>query len=144
MALAVDGQAERIFEAYWDWLLAHSDEYQDEGGDLYSLSEVLAVLGDPSAPSVYEQAFERERQSRIDVDGGTSDRLDIRRIVINAWLGQVDEAVADLEILIRTPALINLYVLRQCLDYWPLRDHPRFQAILEDPANSQPLDLDTL
>jgi TolB-like protein/Tfp pilus assembly protein PilF len=58
-----------------------------------------------------------------------------------AWCGEKDRALAEFERLLHVPFGTNIYRDR---GYWigawqPLRDDPRFQALLADPKNNGPL-----
>jgi len=56
-----------------------------------------------------------------------------------AWIGEKDAALSELERLIKLPATVHVFMLRRYADWQPLRDEPRFQALLNDPANLEPL-----
>ena len=64
---------------------------------------------------------------------------DVDRAIALGWLGRKDEAVAELDRLIKEPTNLNVHLMRHCLDFWPLRDHPGCQAILDHPANNRQL-----
>ena len=50
--------------------------------------------------------------------------IDVDRAIALAWLGRKDEAVAELDRLIKEPSNLSVHLLRHCLDFWPLRDLP--------------------
>ena len=58
-----------------------------------------------------------------------------------AWCGETDRALAEFERLLQRPWGTNIYRERGCwFGSWkPLRDDPRFEALLNDPKNNQPL-----
>ncbi|MEY2880708.1 MAG: hypothetical protein RLZZ15_3088 [Verrucomicrobiota bacterium] len=72
---------------------------------------------------------------------------------IYAWAGEKDLALRDLTRLLREPgahlirfdggdelrARINVHELRSCLEFSPLQGDPRFEALLNDPKNNEPL-----
>jgi TolB-like protein/Tfp pilus assembly protein PilF len=54
-----------------------------------------------------------------------------------AWLGEKDRALAELERLLHVPWGATLYPTRAA--WRPLRDDPRFKALVSDPRNNDPL-----
>jgi hypothetical protein len=54
-----------------------------------------------------------------------------------AWIGEKDRALAEFERLLRVPWGLNIYTSR--LWWRPLRDDPRFKALVSDPKNNEPL-----
>ena len=72
---------------------------------------------------------------------------------IYAWAGDMDRALRDLTRLLHEPgahlvrfdgadeyrARINVHELRTCLEFFPLRGDLRFEALLNDPKNNEPL-----
>ncbi len=56
-----------------------------------------------------------------------------------AWCGEKDRALAELARLLRTPFGENIHGARLSLGWFPLRGDPRFQALVNDPKNNQPL-----
>ena len=54
-----------------------------------------------------------------------------------AWLGEKDRALAELERLLHVPFGANVYAAR--VSFRPLRDDPRFKALVSDPKNNEPL-----
>ena len=104
--------------------------------------QVQAVLGESEdALNSFDEASVYVDEEIDAVDGV---HLSIDRAIALAWLGHKDEAVAEFARLIKIPSRLNVHFMRHCLDFWPLRDHPGFLAILDDPVNHQPLDLDKL
>ena len=56
---------------------------------------------------------------------------------VHAWTGDKDKAIEELRHLVRLPyGGVNVYELRAGLAFAPLKDDPRFQALLADPANN--------
>lgn len=145
IALQVSGrrtEAEISLAAYRDRLLQKSVGNDEDDLTLGMLGLVQAVLGDADASMrSFEGATALTNEEMDAFDGVT---LSINKAIALAWLGRKDEAVVELERLIKIPSLLNVHLMRHCLDFYPLRDHAGFQAILDDPANHQPLDLDTL
>jgi len=58
---------------------------------------------------------------------------------ILAWTGDKDGALAELARLLRTPRGANVYATRVAVGWLPLRGDPRFEALLADPKNNEPL-----
>jgi len=54
-----------------------------------------------------------------------------------AWIGEKDRAMAEIGRLLRVPWGLNIYTSR--VAWRPLRDDPRFKALMEDPKNNAPL-----
>ena len=66
---------------------------------------------------------------------------------VYAWSGDKDRAIAEITRLLRIPtngaasfdSMINIHALRVSPQFFPLRDDPRFEALLKDPKNNEPL-----
>ena len=56
-----------------------------------------------------------------------------------AWLGDKEAALAELARLLRTPYGENIYAARYGLTWFPLRGDPRFEKLVNDPANNAPI-----
>ncbi len=56
-----------------------------------------------------------------------------------ARLGEKDQALAELARLLRTPWGENIHMAKAGATWFPLRDDPRFQALVNDPKNNAPL-----
>lgn len=72
-------------------------------------------------------------------------RVDVAHVY--AWTGDAESALREYEWLLRTPILsprgngflINVHAMRRHQAFAPLRDDPRFKALLDDPKNNAPL-----
>ncbi len=73
------------------------------------------------------------------VDAVTGPDLSAFRAQILAWAGEKEEALAELARLLRTPYGQNVFMARQDFLWQPLRADPRFEALLDDPRNNEPL-----
>ena len=64
---------------------------------------------------------------------------------VYAWNGDKDRAIAEITRLLRIPtsgdgvSAINIHALRVTPQFFPLRGDPRFEALLKDPKNHEPL-----
>jgi tetratricopeptide (TPR) repeat protein len=68
-------------------------------------------------------------------DAFRGNNLAAERAIILGWMGKKDEAVAELTRLAKKPGwLINYHAFKNSLSFLPLRDHPGFQKLREDPA----------
>jgi hypothetical protein len=120
-----------------DRALAQPNFRISQSAVLGRLGMVHALLGDQDASmAVFDQL--RKSAAENSQDANWMD-IEVDRAVALAWLGRKDEAVAELDRLIKEPTMLNVHLMRECLDFWPLRDHPGFQAILNDPANNRQL-----
>jgi TolB-like protein/cytochrome c-type biogenesis protein CcmH/NrfG len=54
-----------------------------------------------------------------------------------AWIGEKDRALAEIERLVHVPWGLNIYAIRGA--FRPLRDDPRFKALVSDPRNNDPI-----
>jgi tetratricopeptide (TPR) repeat protein len=54
-----------------------------------------------------------------------------------AWAGEKARALAEVERLLQVPWGLNVYVCRA--SFLPLRDDPRFKALMADPKNNAPM-----
>ena len=74
-----------------------------------------------------------------DADAVYGSNIAIERAAILSWIGDKNEAIKELIRLSQKPSNLNVHILKSSLDFYPLRDHPGFQALLEDPALKAPL-----
>jgi len=56
-----------------------------------------------------------------------------------AWAGEKDRAIAELARLLRVPYGANVHNELHDPGWLPVRDDPRFKALLDDPKNNEPL-----
>ena len=79
----------------------------------------------------------------VSQDAFQGSRTAAERAIVMAWIGKKDEAVRELTRLSKIPNYYtNYYQLKHSLDFYPLRDHPGFQELLNDPALKEPIPID--
>lgn len=63
-----------------------------------------------------------------------------RLAIVYAWTGEKELAIDEAARLLRTPyATMTVHMMRHDPWWFPLRGHPRFEALLADPKNNAPL-----
>ncbi|HEY4301473.1 MAG TPA: TIR domain-containing protein [Candidatus Didemnitutus sp.] len=62
------------------------------------------------------------------------------RAIILAWAGEKEEALAEFARLLQVPYGTDVHGDPRDVAWRPLRDDPRFQALLKDPRNNAPID----
>jgi tetratricopeptide (TPR) repeat protein len=62
------------------------------------------------------------------------------RAVILAWAGEKEEALAEFARLLQVPYGTDVHGDPPDVSWLPIRDDPRFQALIRDPKNNAPLD----
>ncbi len=105
---------------------------------LSSLGQIESVMGNKEAALLHvRKAMELEPES-IDTYFGPIHRNALA--FVYAWNGDKTQAIAEYARLLRTPyARINVYEMRKNPTYFPLHGDPRFEALLNDPKNNEPL-----
>jgi len=102
-----------------------------------SLAKYHALAGDRvETRHAIDRARELVPEDSDAIEGPT---LAIELTKALVWVGEKDAALADLERLIKLPATVPVWILRHSVAWQPLRGEPRFEAILADPKNSEPL-----
>jgi tetratricopeptide (TPR) repeat protein len=96
-----------------------------------------AVLGDrEGALAAAAKATELVPESNDAVDGP---QKAVDRAQIFAWVGEKDKALSELARLLRVPYGANVHNELHDPGWLPLRDDPRFKALLDDPKNNEPI-----
>lgn len=96
-----------------------------------------AVLGDRAqALAAASKVVELVPESLDAVDGPVRSMM---RAKILAWAGDKEQALAEFSRLLHVPYGTNVYGDRFDPGWIPIRDDPRFKALLADPANNEPI-----
>ena len=66
---------------------------------------------------------------QMDISLETNDRINVIELFV--WLGEYDRAVDLVDHMLSTPSSITINRLKLSPIYDPLRDHPRFQELIE-------------
>ena len=111
-----------------------------------ALSRMEVLLGQKEAAlRAARQAVELLPES---VDALMGPSFTANLAAVYAWSGDKDRAIAEITRLLRIPissdgasavSLINIHALRVYPQFFPLRRDPRFEALLNDPKNNEPL-----
>ena len=111
-----------------------------------ALSRMEALLGQ-------KEAALRDAKKAVEVLPESVDALmgpdfTANLAAVYAWNGDKDRAIAEITRLLHISAYsfgdswvsaINIHTLRVTPDFFPLRGDPRFEALLNDPKNNEPL-----
>ena len=76
------------------------------------------------------------------MDGSGGPRLRADQAFVHAWTGDKDSALAEYTRLFGIPVYsgeVNVHVMKHHPFFFPLQGDPRFEALLADPKNNQPL-----
>jgi tetratricopeptide (TPR) repeat protein len=96
-----------------------------------------AVLGDRAeALAAAKKVVELVPESNDAVEGPGRSAI---RAKILAWTGDKEQALAEFSRLLHVPYGTDTYGDRFDPGWGPLRDDPRFQALLADPKNNEPI-----
>ena len=58
---------------------------------------------------------------------------------VYAWAGETERAIALLQERQNIPPLNSVHVMKNSVGWWPLRNDPRFKALVNDPKNNAPV-----
>jgi hypothetical protein len=103
------------------------------------LAEVEALLGHAEEAVVCARKAMELLPETIDAWRGSAGRRSLA--FVHAWTGNLDLAVAEYQRLLRAPNIqrLNVHMMRHAPEFAPLRSHPRWEALLNDPKNNAPL-----
>jgi adenylate cyclase len=105
-----------------------------DGSSWFQLAMTHALLGEK------KEALE-VRQKMLAATANNSRAIwQFNEVVLYAWLGEKDQAIAELTRRLARPVGVNVHRMRQSLSFKPLQGDPRFEAILNDPKNNAPID----
>jgi tetratricopeptide (TPR) repeat protein len=120
-----------------------AEETRQAGNDVLwsNLAVAQAMLGDKAeSMRCREKALALMPYSRDAIQGASNGTTLASAL---AWCGETDRAIAEFERLLHLPNGPNIYRDRgigfQSSSWKPLRDDPRFQKLLNDPKNNEPL-----
>jgi len=100
------------------------------------LSFAYAILGNKAeALRCAQMAKDLIPESKDAVAGPP---LSVNYAQILAWVGEKDKALAELARLLRTPFGENIHAAKIGGFWFPLKDDPRFLALVNDPQNNAP------
>jgi TolB-like protein len=102
-----------------------------------ALSGAYALVGDKAEALKCAQTAKDLIPESKDAVAGPPVSLNYAQVL--AWVGEEDRALAELARLLRTPFGENIYSAKFGAAWFPLRDNPRFQALVNDPKNNAPL-----
>ena len=135
LALGRPAEARPLLEANRDQLLSVVNSGNDSATTESDLALVYAMLG--------EKEFARQAKVRAEKLPAVNGLEKAQLVVIEAWLGNKEASLDELARAMRTapvtPQLLNVHVIRHDLLFRPLQGDPRFEALLNDPANNAPL-----
>ena len=112
-----------------------------------ALSRMEALLGQ-------NEAALRDAKKAVEllpegVDAALGTVFTANLAAVYAWIGDKDRAIAEITRLLRIPthsgglagmsSVVNIHTLRVSPHFFPLRGDPRFEALLNDPKNNEPL-----
>ncbi len=112
-----------------------------------ALSRMEALLGQ-------KEAALRDARQAVEllpegVDAALGTVFTANLAAVYAWTGDKDRAIAEITRLLRIPtngggiaginSVVNIHALRVSPQFFPLRGDPRFEALLKDPKNHEPL-----
>jgi TolB-like protein len=97
----------------------------------------LALLGEKQAAVKTIDAYLATASERgVDIDTSSTPH---GRATVLAWAGEKEKAIAEIARLLNVPTAMNVHWIRHNLYFQPLQGDPRFEALLNDPKNNQPL-----
>ena len=114
-------------------------ELEPENTDFLDYLAVMeSLLGNPGDALRHAQkAVQLIPESRDHLDGPSESAV---LAMVRAWNGDKDQALRELSRLMLVPVdILNVHEMRHGEFYLPLQGDPRFESLLNDPANNAPL-----
>ncbi|HVU16009.1 MAG TPA: TIR domain-containing protein [Candidatus Didemnitutus sp.] len=102
------------------------------------LGQAEAVLGQRDAALAAAAKLRELLPESTDAVGGPPQSRS--RAIILLWAGEKDEALAEFGRLLQVPYGTDVHGDPMDVAWRPLRDDPRFQALLKDPKNNAPIE----
>jgi TolB-like protein/cytochrome c-type biogenesis protein CcmH/NrfG len=101
------------------------------------LGRAAAALGDREQALAGARKLAELLPESADAVAGVTQSMGRAKIL--AWAGEKDQTLAELARLLRTPYGANIYIERHDPGWIPLHGDLRFEALLNDPKNNEPL-----
>jgi TolB-like protein/Flp pilus assembly protein TadD len=150
----VSRQQEDVFAAYAHEAAGDHAAARQRAGE--AVASALADLKSKPSAGMWETLgmgyalLGRKREAReaaqkgVDLvpesnDAVTGPTLSLNRSCTLAWIGDKDGALNELARLLRTPFGENIYSARTNVYWLPLRGDPRFEALVHDLKNNEPM-----
>ncbi len=139
MALAASGDlaAARETVSQTDELRRFVASEPDNTSAWTELARVEALLGNKEeALRCAHKAIELIPET-LDTAANATNRQSLA--FVYAWTGDKDRALAEYARLLRLHSSVNVHEMRRSPEFFPLQGDPRFEALLNDPKNNEPL-----
>ncbi len=102
-----------------------------------ALAKYYALRGDRSAAHAAIDQVRQLMPESSDAMSGQGMAIEVAKAL--AWLGEKDEALAEIARIFKKPSFLHVGVVRHDVAWLSLHGDSRFEAILADPRNSAPL-----
>lgn len=103
----------------------------------YQLALMAHIMGQDEAARMYARKCAELMPESLDALDGA--RFSEWLADLALMMGDKERALAEYTRLLHRPSRVNVHYLRTVQFYAPLRDDPRFQALINDPKNNAPL-----
>ena len=111
---------------------------EPENAAVFSLlAQIEALLGHKTEALAAAQQARALLPESVDAMSARAPRLALA--FVHAWIGDKDAACGELEQLLATTGAFSIPFLKSSPIFAPLKGDPRFEALLNDPKNREPL-----